>query len=527
MILAKNFLHSLWAWILSQIIFTLFIFVIILGSLYYFGYYKNSTETLGEYIVKTGNLEESVSLTGKVKPSEEANMTFEKSGTVKDIYVKVGENVKKGDILASLSHEDLSARVLEASASLKSQRALLEDLKTGARIETVEIKKATVEKANNDLAQTFKNSEDTLKNISISGNSVVRDNMASYFTGNFTEGYRINIVSCDSNTEYKVNSLKKEAEQAVTSLENISNSFAQYENDRNKQEEILRNIRSSEIKKIFEYLDTLKTLLSTQCATSNSSYDSLRTLVTTSRNTWSGLNSDLSLKINSINSAKTALTQAQEDLRIAQSGEKSEKQKQQEANVLAAEARLAQAQAEENKSILKAPFDGVVTNIDLNRGELVSPGGKSISLISLANFEIESKVSEIDIAKIFLNSPAKVTFDTYGDTVVFEASVANISPAGIISDGVPTYKTIFTFVNNDERIKSGMTANIDVLTKVHENTLIIPAKYVLDEEGVKKVLVKNGNGEDKRVVTLGARNLKGEVQVLTGVNTGETIVLVK
>lgn len=274
----------------------------------------------------------------------------------------------------------------------------------------------------------------------------------------------------------------------------------------------------------------MKNLFSLTCVPSSTTIETNRATIAAARTGWSTLSSDLSLKMNSIKTAETTLSQSRNDLTISQTGEKTEKVNQQDANVKSAAARLAQAQAEANKSILRAPFDGVITNIDLKFGELVTPGvgAKSISIISTSNFEVESKVSEIDVAKLSPNSKGSVYFDSFGSDKKFEVVVSNISPAGIISDGVPTYKTIFTFVEKDESVRSGMTANIEVTTKELIDVLAVPSQFIINDEGIKKVKVKNANGSiTTKEVTTGIISGNGQVEIVSGLAENEVVVYTK
>jgi HlyD family secretion protein len=528
---AKNFLEVVYLWILGNKVASIFILLFVCaGTVYTMFSLSQKIMSRELYVLERKNLEESVSLTGRVKPSEEAELSFEKTGVVKSIKVSVGDVVKKGQVIASLSGDDEYAKVLEAQASLDSQRAQLSDLTTGSKQENIDNKKAGLEKASSDIVQAYKNLGDSIRNISISGNSYVRDNLSTYFSGNLNDGYTININSCDSITEGKVNVLRAEAEIALKNIEKNSVTFSDFSGDTLQQDAIAQDTKNAQIKKITEYLNQVKNLFSTSCLTSNSVFDTSRTLISNSRNNWSALNTDISTKINTIENLKIAKVQAENDLKISTSGEKSEKINQQQAQVNAAAARVAQAQAIADKNVLKAPFDGVITNIDIKNGELVTPGGKSISIISTNNFEIESKVSEIDVAKIIMGATSSVTFDAYGDGVLFEAIVSNISPAGIISEGVPTYKTIFTFPKADERLRSGMTANINVVTKIHENTITIPAKFIINSGGNKTVNIRSNTDSDDlttREVKVGALGKSGDVEILDGLNVGETVVIEK
>lgn len=526
----KNIFQKLWQIIFDYKYLLVFSLVVGFGYIGYANYFSNESSTTEEFTVKRTTLKETVSLTGRVQPASSAELSFEKSGVVKNIYVTVGETVKQGDPIAKLNNENDLARVSEAAANLSAQKFLLQDQSNGDRNETIDNKKVSLEKAAVDLNQAYKNAGDSLKNLSISGNTYVRDNFSASFTGNLQNGYKINITSCDTIAENNLNLLRAQAELALVEIEKVSTEYPNYTNDPNKQNEILLQAKNSHAKKITEYLDALKNLFSLSCIVTNSTLETNRATIATARTGWSTLLSDLSIKMNSIKTADTTLSQAKNDLSISQTGDNVEKINQQDANVKAAAARLAQAEAEANKNVLRAPFDGVITNIDIKLGELVSPGvgAKSISIISTNNFEVESKVSEIDVAKLSSNSKGSVYFDSFGSDKKFEVVVSNISPAGIISDGVPTYKTIFTFVEKDESVRSGMTANIEVTTKELVDVLAVPSQYIISEDGVKKVKVKSPNNSVKtKEVTTGVISGNGQVEIVSGLTDGDVVVYTK
>lgn len=136
----------------------------------------------------------------------------------------------------------------------------------------------------------------------------------------------------------------------------------------------------------------------------------------------------------------------------------------QEVNVEQAQASVASAEAELAKSIVKSPINGVITNIDAKVGEIVPANKNIISVISYGDYEVEAFVPEADISKVKIGNSAKTTLDAYGDSIYFDTKVIKIDPAATVIDGVPTYKVTFRFISMDQRIKSGMTANLNILT---------------------------------------------------------------
>jgi len=197
----------------------------------------------------------------------------------------------------------------------------------------------------------------------------------------------------------------------------------------------------------------------------------------------------------------------------------------QEALVEDAEASVRNSRAKIAKTIIRSPIKGIVTKQDAKVGEIVSASAVIVSVISEANFEIEANIPEADIAKIKIGDAAKVTLDAYGSDVVFEAGVMNIEPAETIIEGIATYKTTLQFFEDDTRIKSGLTANIDILAGKKENVITIPLRSVITKNGDSIVrILKDRMIEEVRVET-GLRGSYGNVEVIEGVNEGDEVIL--
>ncbi len=198
----------------------------------------------------------------------------------------------------------------------------------------------------------------------------------------------------------------------------------------------------------------------------------------------------------------------------------------QEAAIKQAQAALQNTQAQLDKNSLRAPFDGLVAKQEAKVGEMAAANTTIVSLISEAKFEIEANVPEADIAKVKISDSANVTLDAYGNEVIFEARVVAIEPAETVIDGVATYKNTFQFVKEDERIKSGMTANIDILTDQRENVIIVPQRAVINQGNGKiiKVLGDDQVVKDVQVET-GLRGSDGNIEIISGLNEGDKVVV--
>ncbi len=137
---------------------------------------------------------------------------------------------------------------------------------------------------------------------------------------------------------------------------------------------------------------------------------------------------------------------------------------------------------------------------------------------------ISAAVPEVDVAKITIGDKAEVTLDAYGDTTVFPAAVSSIDPAETVIEGVPTYKVTLYFNDRDERVRSGMTANLDILTERREGVFRIPSRAVTTKDGKKIVRVPDISGLREVVVETGLRGSDGSIEIVSGLSEGDEVV---
>jgi multidrug efflux pump subunit AcrA (membrane-fusion protein) len=86
---------------------------------------------------------------------------------------------------------------------------------------------------------------------------------------------------------------------------------------------------------------------------------------------------------------------------------------------------------------------------------------------------------------------------------------------------------VFQFVNLDPGMKTGMTANIDITTAVHDNVLYVPQRTVTtNADGTRNVEVYHGAKQplETRAVTVGIRDTNGNIEITSGLTSGESVV---
>jgi HlyD family secretion protein len=214
----------------------------------------------------------------------------------------------------------------------------------------------------------------------------------------------------------------------------------------------------------------------------------------------------------------SALNDAQKALALAQAGST-------ESDIAAAKAEVESAQANLAKTLVVAPFGGVVTKMDAKVGEIVSPSTSEISMQSDGLFEVETYIPEISIARVAKGDHASTTLDAYGSAIAFPSVVVSVDPAETVKDGVPTYKTTLSFLLPDARIRSGMTANVTIQTGILRDAIVIPSGAITSTGSASYVSVTDGKTTEKRAVTTGIAPSLGQIQILTGLSSGDTILL--
>ena len=235
--------------------------------------------------------------------------------------------------------------------------------------------------------------------------------------------------------------------------------------------------------------------------------------------------SDITIKRSALITSKNAVNQATRDLELTKAGTDPYKIQAQRASVTQAEAKVTQAKLNLSKTILTAPFGGIISNVDASVGETVNLGKIAVSILSVDGLEIEAKVPEIDSVKIKVGSPVEVTLDAYDASVIFPATISRINPTATTEGAVPVYKVIVTFIGKDERIKQGMSANVSVITEDKSNVILLPARYIRVMTPVQgEVVVLEEGSRVKKLISLGLRGSQGEFEIKGGLFEGDKIL---
>jgi len=477
-------------------------------------------------IMKAAPMEQLVSVTGKVQAQESVELAFSVSGRVTSVDARVGQAVLAGAPLVRLDASDLSAQLAQAQAQADSAQATLDGLIAGAQPSDIAASQAAVDKARQDLANMYAGISDTLSDSLAKGTDAVRTQLNGFFSNADTANPQLTYSTSDSQsatdaaTERMLSGAALDDWQAELSTISPSSGIATLE------AAIAHGITRLAVMRIL--IQDVNATLNSGTNLSATTLASYKTSAATALSEINTAISNLNSTSQSIASQKITVQQLQSQLELKRAGATPQAIAAQQAMVNAARANVQGIQAQLGKTVLRAPFSGLVTRQDAKAGAAVSPNVTLVAVSSQGGYEIETYVPEADIAKVTVGNPARVTLDAYGDTVPFSAAVLSIDPAETVLEGVSTYKVILSIARSKEPVKSGMTANVDIVTATRASAISVPARAVYRNNGKSyvKILLANGT-TGEREVTTGIQGADGSLELMSGVKEGESVVTYK
>jgi HlyD family secretion protein len=509
------------------------IFVVIVLGLGYFSYNKFfSSSNQTRYIlaeVKKGTIDVSVSGTGFVSPLNKVDLKSKVSGVeVVSVPVSEGQEVKAGDLIVKLDTTDPEKTVRDAQISLENAKLSLEKLKMQydqlLRADTLN---KNYEDGMNILADLYNNYSQILNNL----NDIL-------FSTNLSS---INETNIEYYCSYdpKFSEVPDKAKRMYDDLKTLySKTFDIYTQAKRGEGDLREDAILKSYDLVLKTADLIKLTrdpvlsLQNNLILDNAIHKNANLInfhaqsLTNYSNTMSNyLNNLLTIK-NNINIYKDSISSYPIDI------------KNQELVVQQKENALLDARQKLDDYYIRAPFSGIITNITVSKGDMIS-GGTVATLIT-KNKIAEISLNEIDAAPVKIGQKAILTFDALpGKTL--EGKVYEISTVGEESQGVVSYTVKINFEDGSGDVKPGMSATAKIITQTKDDVLLVPnqalkisgkTNYVLKALNVSKNDVKKSikggiilNKEPQRVdVKTGISNDEF-TEITEGLNEGDVVVL--
>jgi HlyD family secretion protein len=471
---------------------------------------STSTGAVQFTAVTRGTVRSAVTGTGTVTPVTQQNVNFGTGGQISEIDVKVGQHVTKGQTLARLDPTQLQQSLDQANNGLTSAQASLNSTVNGN----------TVTVAQHSLANAQQSLSDTQAQVNLT---------------NSQDSQQFNI----DNATLTADSLKVgPAQSALTACQNTPPPSGQ------KQD----------------------------CSTQQQAFVQAQAAVAADNNKiaqdQNKINSDALSGQRSINQANNAIVSAQDSLNSA-STQRPNQIAQQQASVSNAQIAVAQAQRNLNFATLTAPFDGTVLSINNQVGDTVSGSGGSSSgsgssssssnsggggsggtggtgagaggtgaggsstsssgtgfivLGDMSGFQVVAPFAEADASRVQANQTATITFDAITG-LTLPAHVSQVAGTATVTSNVTNYNVTLVLDSIDSRLKSGMTANANVIVQQAANVLTLPNSVIthIGSAAFVTLLGRDGKTQTRTAVQTGAVG-DTSTEITGGLNLGDRVV---
>lgn len=470
--------------------------------------------------VKLENLTQEVTVSGTVKAKEAVDLAFEKGGRVRNISIEVGDQVVQGAVLLSLENGVESSAVEDAQAKLDSKQAHFDDLKKGGTSEAITVKKTELAKAQSDLTTDYSAVPNIILDAYNKADNAVHRQADILFGNQLSANPQLNFNSSDQQAVVDSQTGRYVVEEVLSNFKKLIQNPAL---SKDETETALTQTKSY-LLSTNDFLIKTSRALNSAINLSDSTLATDKDALNTARTNINTALTNVNDQIQTIATQKITVETAYNQLQLTQAPASTEVLAGALADIRSAEANVKNANALLYKTYISSPINGIVTKQEAKVGQIASANTTLVAVMS-DNFKVETFVPEVDVAKITVGNPAEITLDAYGSDTFFTAKVVKIDPAETVIDGVSTYKTTLEFDAHDPRIRSGMTANTTIETAKRVNALSLPQRAVYEKDGKKFVRVSTGTSvSGEREVVVGIRGSSGNVEILSGLEVGESVL---
>lgn len=447
------------------------------GGIYY---YRQSTTTaqaasttpLQTATVKRGNLVISASGTGSVISENETQLGFENGGVLAQLNVAVGDEVKKGDVLAISEPSDSSATLQSSLTSaklavLQAQQSL--DALTSATSTAV-----TLDQLQSDLAA---------KQVSVFDNQTTLTTLTN-------ERSVMNGKRCDSDT------IASKLDAYETALDHWNRSAHLTNSTEYQQMEAA----------LYNYNWCNATYTQAELDAKDADIASTRATITL-------LQSQIAEDQAQITSLQSGTGVDSLDVQIAK------------AKLENAQANLEVIETQSVSSTITAPFDGTILSISNRVGDTVGTN-KFITIADLGQPYLEVLLDETDLNNVAIGYPVTVTFDALPNQT-FTGKVVAINPSLSNAFSVTAIQTTVQLdtssITTPQSLPIGLSATVEVISSQANNALLVPVEALHEiSPGTYGVFVMENGTPTFKTVEVGLQDYT-YAEIKSGLNEGDVV----
>ncbi|HTP56755.1 MAG TPA: efflux RND transporter periplasmic adaptor subunit [Candidatus Paceibacterota bacterium] len=505
-----------------------------------------ATPTATRYVltkVTRGTLVESVSGTGQVSVSDTLDIKPKTSGDVLSVAVTPGQTVKAGAVIARLDPTDAQNAVRDAQIALQDAQVALQKLQLSQSTGLPELQ--------DNLAKTYQNTFNTITSAFLGLPDIV-DGARGVLYDSTLKG------ACAPNACQYANLVPSDDQQTIKDLTQQAEN--DYDTAKSAYDPALATYRTTTrddgadaitaltdssldaVRKLAQAVKSEQNMLDAVVADMNLeaqkqglSAATIPAQVTAYQTAVGDYSNQLNGFVMSLADARSSITSDVNALATAQDTNPLDLASQQNA-VEQKQAALSDAQLTLSETVIRAPFDGTVAKVDVQKGDSAS-AGSAVATIITDQTVADIELNEVDVSKVAVGQKATLTFDAVSG-LTLSGTVAQVDPVGTVSQGVVSYAVEVTMDTQDSRVRAGMTTSVSIVTDVKSDVLLVPGSAVRTSGGTSSVQVvanapQNGLDDAQGVVLptvpprvtveIGASS-DSQTEITSGLNEGDVVV---
>ncbi len=471
--------------------------VLAAAALFGYRYYREQTATqtastqptYATSSVQSGAISKTVYGTGMIEAASQPVVSIQTDGTLSELRVDIGDEVKEGDVLAVLENDELDATIQDLEYALWELDDEIMGTSPGATVVTVRspiagrVMKLYGQVGDDALAVYRKYGAVAL--LSTDGRMKVEFDVAEGTSVELGETLFVSgmgaVVGTTFSVEGEVTDLYMQGTKAVVTINDDTLPMDADATVTNGMGEIV-GTGTLEINKPMAV----------------SAYGG------TIRQIRVNVGDEIERKDTIYVLEDSPLTLTQESLRIQRE---------------AAAEELEEAKEQRENLIILAPCDGVIASVEaLEAGSSVTAGTTLLSILEGEDMTLTIAVDELDVVSVQEGQPVSITVDALSDLTV-EGTVEKIAPVGSGESGVTTYDVKLSFDAAGTGIRAGMNATGEILVASVEDALYIPVEALMTVNDQYCVLTASGSYQP---VETGIMNDE-YVQILSGLEAGDLV----
>ncbi len=506
-----------------------------------------------------GTLSAEASASGQLLPHREAMLSIGLPGRVQTVYVEVGDTVQEGEVLVQLESDALDRAVRSAEQTLIIQEANLAEMTKEPSERDIEAAQAAVASAQAQLDDLLAGADSkdlaAAEAAVVSAQAQLDDLLAGPSTEDLAQAKAAlnSALAMEAAEKLRYEALdaqltvaRQQLDMATVSLENAQYFYDALANDWQHKEYAPHSPEAKALNDArTNYAVALARYNLSAANINDSTYRAAQAQVAQARVALETLTGERTVEIASareqlaqaqaalstlqetsatqLAAAQSQLAQAQANLTNLLQGASSEQTAIVEAQVAQARISLANAQARLADAQLVAPFDGVVTAVYFAKGEWAT--GPAVELTDTSSLEVVLDVDEVDIGLVSIGQRTRITLETWPDEE-FEGEVVRIAPTGSTQTEIVTYQVYIRLDSGDHPVRTGMTANAELITSEREGVLLVANRAITVDRKESKYYVHRVDGEtvSKTEVTIGLRD-GSFTEITSGLQEGDSVVI--